>query len=95
VTQIIGELNEQMVGEISSSINYYLSGGAASEATNPSHVFLVGGGSRVLGLDAAIAASMQLPVQLMNPFQRVSIGGKFPIDKMMSQSHLFGVAVGL
>jgi len=95
VTQIITELNEQMVGELSSSLNYYLSGGAAAGAAGPTHVFLVGGGSRVLGLDAAIAASMQLPVQLMNPFQRVSVGGKIPIDKMMSQSHLFGVAVGL
>ena len=95
VTQIISELNDQMVGEISSSVNYYLSGAAASGATTPSHIFLVGGGSRVLGLDAAIAATLQLPVQLMNPFQRVSIGGKFPIEKMMAQSHLFGVAVGL
>lgn len=95
VSQIINEVNDQIVSEISSTVSFYLSGGSAPAGVTPSHVFLVGGGSRVLGLDAALAAAMQLPVQLMNPFQRVAVGGKFPMEKLMSQSHLFGVAVGL
>jgi type IV pilus assembly protein PilM len=97
LTDVINEVNQQIVNELQTTINYFLqSGEAPSEFNKVSHVFLCGGGSRTLGLDAAVAAALQIPVQITNPFHRIEVDPKrFQMDYILSQGHLYGVAVGL
>jgi type IV pilus assembly protein PilM len=95
VSQIIAEINDQLVSEVLLTVDYFTQSGDV--AAGPlSSVFLTGGGARVLGLDAALAAVLQVPVQVVNPFQRVDVNPKkFNMDTIMQQGHLYGVAVGL
>ena len=95
--QVLGELNEQLVSELQIGIDYFLQNAEESDRGGSlNSVYLVGGGSRTLGLDAAIAAVLQIPVQIMNPFQRLEIDPKkFSTDYLIMQGHLYGVAVGL
>jgi type IV pilus assembly protein PilM len=97
LNDVINEVNHQVVSEVQMSIDYYLqSGDNPPEATKINHVFLTGGGSRTLGLDAAMAASLQVPVQITNPFHRIDVNPKrFQMDYILAQGHLYGVAVGL
>ncbi len=95
--KVLGEINEQLVAEIQVTIDYFFqSGDPASKDTGLTSIFLTGGGSRILGLDAALAAALQIPVQIVNPFQRVDVNPKkFQMDYILMQGHLYGVAVGL
>ncbi|MCX6105463.1 MAG: type IV pilus assembly protein PilM [Proteobacteria bacterium] len=94
VNKIIGEINEQLVAELQGTIDYFL-----QESQNVgviTSVFLTGGGARILGLDAAIAATLHVPVQIINPFQRININSKiFKMENILTQGPLYGVAVGL
>ena len=93
----INELNEQLVGELQSSIDFYMqSNDARPDAGGVSHIILSGGGSRTLGLDAALAAAMQIPVKILNPFQRIDLGrSQQQAEYVSAYGHLYGVAVGL
>ena len=95
--KLLGEINEQLVNDIQITIDYFFqSGDPAARDIGLSAVFLTGGGSRILGLDAAIAAVLQIPVQVINPFQKIDINPKkFQMDYILMQGHLYGVAVGL
>lgn len=95
--KILGELNEQLVHDIQVTIDYFfqsLEGGA--RGTGLTSVFLTGGGARTLGFDASLAAALQIPVQIVNPFQRLEVNPRrFQMDYILMQGHLYGVAVGL
>ncbi len=95
--QVLGELNEQLVAELQVCIDYFFQNAEATDrAAGLNSIYLVGGGARTLGLDAALAATLQIPVQIVNPFQRLEINPKkFSTDYLMMQGHLYGVAVGL
>ncbi len=95
--KVLGEINEQLVHEIQVTIDYFFqSGDGAGREAGLTSIFLTGGGSRILGLDAALAAALQIPVQIVNPFQRVEVNPrKFQMDYILMQGHLYGVAVGL
>lgn len=100
VLRVLGAINEQLVGEIQMALDFYLQGSGdqrfQGSAGGLGGVFLTGGGARVLGLDAALAAALQVPVQIVNPFQGIEINQKkFQMDYLSMQGHLFGVAVGL
>ncbi len=96
VQKIVGTINEQLAHEIQVTIDYFFQSGEAPAGTGLAGVFLTGGGSRTLGLDVALAAALQIPVQVVNPFQRVEINPKrFQLDYILAQGHLYGVAVGL
>lgn len=95
VMRVLGSLNEQLVNEIQVTIDYFFQSGDAPPNAAVQGIFLTGGGSRVLGFDAALAAAMQIPVTIVNPFQKIEIPKKFTIDYITMQSHLYGVAVGL
>lgn len=96
VHKILGEINEQLVHEIQVTIDFFFQSDTAARQAGLTSVFLTGGGSRILGLDAALAAALQIPVQIVNPFQRVEVNPrKFQMDYISMQGHLYGVAVGL
>lgn len=97
VHKVLGAINEQLVSEIQVTIDFFFqSGDARAKDAGLAAVFLTGGGSRILGLDAALAAALQIPVQIVNPFQRVEVNPKkFQMDYVLMQGPLYGVAVGL
>jgi type IV pilus assembly protein PilM len=93
----INDLNEQLASEIQQSITFYFqSGDAPAGVSKPAYLFVHGGGSRTLGLDAALAGTLQTPVHIVNPFQRVHVNpSKMSLDYAVTHGRLFGVAVGL
>jgi len=95
--QVIGDLNDQLVSEIQMTLDYFSQSGEVSlEDSKMNNLFLTGGSSRVLGLDAALAAAVQVPVQILNPFQNIEVNPKkFQMNYILMQGHLYGVAVGL
>ena len=97
VSRVIGEANDQLASEIQTTIAYYLqSPDNATPGTPFTNVFIAGGGCRVLGLEAAIASALQVPVQVMNPFQNIEVNQrKFPLEEVAVNASRFGVAVGL
>lgn len=96
LARLLGEINEQLVHEIQLAIDFFLQSGEAPPDLGIGTVYLTGGSSRVLGLDAAMAAALQIPVQIVNPFQRIEVNPKkFQMDYILMQGHLYGVAVGL
>lgn len=93
----LGELNEQLTGEISQCVDFYFqSGEAPVEVEDIERIFLVGGGARVLGLDATLAAKNNVNVEILNPFHKVQVKtSKSVADYILTQGHLYGVSVGL
>ena len=93
----LGELNEQLVNEIGQCVDFYFqSGEAPPQIENLNNIFLVGGGARVLGLDAALAAKNNVPVNVLNPFHKMDVNSKkVGMDYILTQGHLYGVSVGL
>lgn len=94
---IITEINSSLAHEIGATIEYYFQSGEATVPTmKPSKVYLMGGGSRTIGLDAAVKEVLQSPVEHVNPFQNVSLNKKkFAPHFIERQGHLFGIAMGV
>jgi type IV pilus assembly protein PilM len=97
LVRIIGETNDIMVQDVRNSIEYFLQGGdPLARSAKLNHIYITGGGGRILGLDASLAATLQVPVQILNPFQKIDINPKtFQMDYVLMQGHLYGIAVGL
>ena len=96
VKGVVDGLNTMISNEMRSAIEFYEQQSDTSGRESVTHILLSGGGARVFGLDAALTAALQLPVQLVRPFQSVDVPmGKFDTDYIMSQGHLYGVAMGL
>jgi len=97
VQKALAATNDQLVAEIRTTIDYFFSSGeAAPDLGSLTGAFLSGGGSRILGLDAALAYNLGVHVKTINPFYRVEINPKrFQMDYLLMQGHLYGVAVGL
>ena len=96
VHTVINDFNEQLSSQAHSAIEDFRHTEGSSMEIPMTHAFFVGGGARVLGLDAAFAAALQVPVQLINPFHRIQAKSrKVDLEFLLNQGHLFGVAVGL
>ncbi len=96
--RIFSEINDQLVSEIKTTVDYYLqSGEAPPSLSTVDQVFLAGGGAKTLGLDVAIAAVLQVPVRIADPFYNIETTGKPKGDGNMLQRFptSYGVAVGL
>ena len=92
--KVIAEINEHLVADVQAAIDYFLHGSGAGSVV--SSVFLTGGGSRTLGLDAAIAAALHVPVQIINPFQQINVDAKkFRMEQLLAQGAVYGVGIGL
>jgi type IV pilus assembly protein PilM len=97
ISKVISETNDQLVSEVQTTIGYYLQGSDNAVPGVPfTNAFLSGGGCRVLGLETAMASALQVPVQIMNPFQNVTVNQrKFPLDEVSAKAARYGVSVGL
>lgn len=96
IQTIIREVNDQFVNEIQTTINFFFqSGDAPMDETTIANIFLTGGGANILGLDAAIAAVLQKPVSIIDPFGKFVIPGGEKSALAAAQRSAYGVAVGL
>ncbi len=94
---IVSEVNSSLVHEVNATIEYYFQSGEANvQPMKPAKVFLMGGGSKTIGLDAAMREVLQTQVEHINPFQKVGVNSsKFDPQFIAQQGHLFGVAMGI
>ena len=97
ISRLLSETNDQLVSEIQTTISYYLQGTDNAAPGGPfTNAFLAGGACRVLGFEAALAATLQVPVGILNPFQNIQVNHrKFPADELAIDGQKYGVAVGL
>ena len=97
LSSAMDEVSQQLATEIESTISFFLEDDQLpQEFRQQAFVFICGGASRSLGLDATVAASLRIPVQIINPFQRVDVkSSQFELDYILSQGPVFGNAVGL
>ena len=94
---IINEINASLAHEINTTIEYYLQNSDTSvRAMKLSKICLMGGGSKIIGLDAALKETIQAQVEHINPFQKVEVNSnKFNPQFMSQHGHLFGLAMGI
>ena len=95
--QIINDVNEMLVDEISRTVAfYYQNEDPALLPAKPSQIFVCGGGARTMGIDTALAAQFALPVQVINPFCRIDMQTSgIDFDYILNNGQAYGVAVGL
>ena len=78
----------RITSEIQRTIDYF---SANNDKQYPKKIYLTGGSSRLPGLPGDIEGKLNIPVEVINPFRNIlnkeEVAG--------SQSHLFGIAVGL
>jgi Tfp pilus assembly PilM family ATPase len=93
---VLNETNALIVNDIRQIFGFFAASPDAEGVAAAKFIFMSGGASRTLGLDAAIASAFGIPVVFANPFQRVEVNErKFKIEQVMSLSPMFAVSVGL
>jgi type IV pilus assembly protein PilM len=95
--KVINEINDQIVDEFKNTVTYFSQTQPEGIETSPlGYLFMTGGGAGIPGLDAALAAATQVPVHMINPFQRIKVNEKkFPLATIMPQAPLLAIATGL
>ena len=88
VSQAIGQVARDLVGEVHRSVDFYLSQGP-DRAIN--RIVLAGGTARARNLDKHLSAELKVPVSVLDPFSFIAGGQAVPEDLRPA----FGVAVGL
>lgn len=94
--RVMTETNNTMATEMRQIFSFFASSPDAEGCGPVKHAFLIGGGSRTLGIDAALATAVSVPIHLANPFQNIEINDrKFKLDRVMNLGPMFGVSIGL
>ncbi len=93
----INEVNEMISSEIQTTLNFFFENEESPEGMRrEGYLFLVGGSAQVLGLDATLAANLQMPVQIVNPFQRIDVkSSPYQLDYLLTHGSLYGASLGL
>jgi type IV pilus assembly protein PilM len=92
VARILQMASEQMAGEFSKSLDFFL---ASHPDASVSRIVLAGGGARVQALHRAIGARAHVPVELMNPFRRMEMGPRADTAAVNAHAGAAAIAVGL
>lgn len=82
----------RMHAEIMRSINSYRS---QQHGTSPVRVLLTGGSAVMQYLDVFLHEKLNIPVEYMNPFETLTVGGNVDEDRINSDWHLLSEVVGL
>ena len=93
VERVMGQVAEQVAGEIQRSLDFYA--GTAADASF-SRVYLSGGTAKVPALFRTIESRVGVPVEIVNPFKNIEIDNRrFDPDFIMDVAPMAAVAVGL
>jgi type IV pilus assembly protein PilM len=96
VQRIFSETNATIAAEARQAFDFFSASPDAEGAGPVKHAFLIGGGSRTLGIDAVLATTLGVPIHLANPFQNIELDErKFKLDIVMGLGPMFGVSIGL
>ena len=95
--ELFSSIHQNLIEEIKLTVEQYLQENQTDiTIASLQKIYLTGGGSRVLGLDALIAKSLETPVEYLFPFKNISINlSKIPRQFIESQWHMFSVSLGL
>lgn len=88
VSQAIGQVARDLVGEVHRSVDFYLSQGPDRAI---GRIVLAGGTARTKNLEKHLASELKVPVSVLDPFSFISGGQAVPEELRPA----FGVAVGL
>jgi type IV pilus assembly protein PilM len=88
VSQAIGQVARDLVGEVHRSVDFYLSQGPDRAI---GRIVLSGGTARAKNLDKHLSGELKVPVAVLDPFSFLAGGGAVPEELRPA----FGVAVGL
>ena len=91
VARVLRQVGEQMAGEFSKSLDFFL---ASHRDTNITRIYLSGGGARVAALHRAIEARAHTPVELMDPFRRMSLADA-KVDPAFLHEHRASAAISV
>lgn len=92
VQQAMSSVTETVLGEITRSLDFFAATAAESRI---GRVFISGGGSKVSGLDAAFQAKTNLPVERLNPLQRVMPSARLDTDLLEEMGPALAESIGL
>lgn len=97
INDVINFVNEQVCTEIETTLSYFFENEDCPEdMSRKGYVFLVGGAARSIGLDTSLAATLQMPIQVANPFQRLDFkSSPYKLNYLLAQGSLYGTSVGL
>lgn len=97
VKGIFEEVGKKAVDEVLNTVSFFLqSGDVSPDITGLEALFLSGGAGGTFLLDRALSKGLDKPVKIFNPFQNIQIDGrKFPLDRIMNNSTLYNVVLGL
>jgi type IV pilus assembly protein PilM len=91
-TPHIRSVTEILLLEIQKTFDYFRQ---TASAENIQHIYLAGGTARIEGLADSLKEEFNIPVEILNPFQRVSISSKFDSSYINDIAPRMAVAVGL
>ncbi|MEN9723717.1 MAG: hypothetical protein RJB38_1703 [Pseudomonadota bacterium] len=93
VSDLMQVMSENIARDIKRTLDFYYASSSGAPAT---YVILAGGGSRVPGLSKVIEDTVQLPTQVMNPFNAISYDPAiFTQDYVNSIGPIAAVPIGL
>ena len=93
VSDLMNIMAENLGREIKRTLDFYL---ASSSGAPITYVILAGGASKIPGLSRAVEEAVQLPTQVMNPFNAVSYDpAVFTQDYVNSIGPIAAVPIGL
>jgi len=93
VIPILNSVSEDFAGELRKTLDFFT---ATSGADRVDEIVLAGGGSGVLNLDAILRDKFGIAVNIMDPFQRVTVDEKqFNPEELAEVGPSMAVAVGL
>jgi len=92
VVKVLKPVFDVIVGDIRRAIAYFNS---HNQEIPIRRTVICGGSSLIPGILVYLAKELNMEVQLANPFREVSVGAKFPKEKIADLEPIFSVAVGL
>jgi type IV pilus assembly protein PilM len=91
-TPHIRSVTEILLLEIQKTFDYFRQ---TASAENIQHIYLAGGTARIEGLADSLKEEFNIPVEILNPFEKVSISSKFDSSYINDIAPRMAVAVGL
>jgi len=93
VTRIAERVCETLVSEVQRSLDFFL---ATSVKSDIQRIYLTGGSAQLPSLIRILEQRMEVPVELVNPFQNITVDARrFDLDLLQRAAPVAGVAVGL
>jgi len=93
VSDIVQRLNAELISEVIRSFDYFKT---TSPNESITRIFLSGGGAKLTGLVGLLSERSGIPVEILNPFNRIEISpNQFDADFISEMSPQAAVGVGL